>query len=335
MSFPVSYIIFFFTLILGTIISISSPSLFGAWVGLELNMMSFIPLITIKMNSYYSESALKYFLIQALSSALFISSSLLSFTFLLISFILIFLALLLKLGSAPFHFWFPQVMEGLNWPQVFILSTIQKLAPMILLSYLMINNTLIKITLISSMASALFGALGGLNTMYLRKMIAFSSINHLSWMLIAISLSDIFWMFYFLIYSLILLSITSSLFSMQAFTLSSIAQLGTYSTFNSLLMSSTFLSLGGLPPFTGFIPKWFMIQIMMNMNLFVPLAILILSSLLTLYFYLRVVIMFIILSNPVMNFYLKYDSRSHNYSLPLKMFFNFLGVLLPVYLFLI
>nr|BCD33134.1 NADH dehydrogenase subunit 2 [Scopimera globosa] len=335
MAFPFSYFIFFFTLILGTVISISSPSLFGAWVGLELNMMSFIPLITLKMNSYYSEAALKYFLIQALSSALFISSALLSFSFLLISSILIFLALLLKLGSAPFHFWFPQVMEGLNWPQVFILSTIQKLAPMVLLSYLMINNVLIKVTLISAMASALFGALGGLNTMYLRKLIAFSSINHLSWMLVSISLSDIFWMFYFLVYSLILLSITSSFFNLRAFTLSSITQLDTSSTFNSIWMSSTFLSLGGLPPFTGFIPKWFMIQIMVNMNLFIPLFVLILSSLLTLYFYLRVVVMFIILSNPIMNFHLGYKSHNYIYSMPIKILFNFIGIFLPIYLLLL
>nr|YP_011014491.1 NADH dehydrogenase subunit 2 [Scopimera longidactyla]WQA11157.1 NADH dehydrogenase subunit 2 [Scopimera longidactyla] len=335
MTFPFSYFIFFFTLILGTIISISSPSLFGAWVGLELNMMSFIPLMALKMNSYYSEAALKYFLIQALSSALFISSTLLSFSFLLISSILIFLALLLKLGGAPFHFWFPQVMEGLNWPQVFILSTVQKLAPMVLLSYLMINSVLIKITLISAMASALFGALGGLNTMYLRKLIAFSSINHLSWMLISISLSDVFWMFYFLMYSLILLSITSSFFNLRAFTLSSIAQPNNSSTFNSILMSSTFLSLGGLPPFTGFIPKWFMIQIMINMNLFVPLFILILSSLLTLYFYLRVVVMFIILSNPIMNFHLDYKNHNYIYSLPIKIFFNFIGIFLPIYLLLL
>nr|BDL61427.1 NADH dehydrogenase subunit 2 [Ilyoplax integra] len=335
MVFPLSYLIFFFTLMLGILISISSPSLFGAWVGLELNMMSFIPLITLKMNSYYSEAALKYFLIQALSSSLFISTSFISLSFLTISTIFIFLALLLKLGSAPFHFWFPQVMEGLNWPQIFILSTLQKLAPMILLSYLMVNGNLIKITLISAVASAIFGAMGGINTMYLRKLIAFSSINHLSWMLVAISLSDTFWVFYFSIYSLILLSITSSLFKLQAFTLSALAQSDPSSTSSSILMSFTFLSLGGLPPFTGFIPKWFMIQIMTNMKLFVPLFFLLMSSLITLYFYLRIIIMLIIMANPMMVFHTKRGSSTkYSYSLPIKMSFNFIGILLPLYMFL-
>nr|YP_009346417.1 NADH dehydrogenase subunit 2 [Clistocoeloma sinense]AOR53796.1 NADH dehydrogenase subunit 2 [Clistocoeloma sinense] len=335
MFFPMSYIIFIFTLILGSIISISSSSWFGAWVGLELNMMSFIPLISLKMNSYYSEAALKYFLIQALGSAMFISSGFLSLLFLFISYIFIFLALLLKLASAPFHFWFPQVMEGLNWPQVFLLSTIQKLAPMILLSYLMINIILIKMIIFFSILSAIVGALGGLNLLYLRKIIAFSSINHMSWMMIAISTGDIFWLFYFIIYSLILLSITSMFYNLQTFTLSNLMQSDQNSILHSILISFNFLSLGGLPPFTGFIPKWMLIQMMVNMNLYIPLFFLLLSALITLYFYLRIIIMFILLLNPIMNFNMKYKSLTSNTSLLLKTSFNFIGLLMPIYFLLI
>nr|UPL64986.1 NADH dehydrogenase subunit 2 [Cleistostoma dilatatum] len=327
-----SYLIFFFTLLLGTMISISSPSWFGAWVGLELNMMSFIPLISFKMNSYFSEAALKYFLIQALSSSLFIASSFMFISFMFISSTFIFLALLLKLASAPFHFWFPQVMEGLNWPQILILSTIQKLAPMILLSYLLTNTILIKMTLISAILSAIMGALGGLNTMKLRKIIAFSSINHMSWMIMAISAGDTFWMFYFLIYSLILFSITSSFFKMQAFTLSDLMQSDQTSTSNALMLSFSILSLGGLPPFTGFIPKWILIQIMVNLNLFIPLFFLLISALITLYFYIRIVVIFILLSNPIMNFNMKHKSpNSFKFSIPMKMTFNFVGLFLPFY----
>nr|BDL61414.1 NADH dehydrogenase subunit 2 [Deiratonotus japonicus] len=332
MAFPFSFYMFLFTLLLGTMISISSPSWFGAWVGLELNMMSFIPLITLKMNSYFSESALKYFLIQALSSSLFISSSFMYLSFSNISSIFIFLALLLKLASAPFHFWFPQVMEGLNWPQIFVLSTVQKFAPMILLSYILTSFILIKMVLISAILSAILGALGGLNTMKLRKIIAFSSINHMSWMIVAISTGDIFWLFYFFIYSLILLSITSSFYKMQTFTLSNLIQSDQTSLSNALMLSFTMLSLGGLPPFTGFIPKWILIQIMMDMNLFLPLFFLLLSALITLYFYIRIVVIFILLSNPIMNFNMKYKSpSSFMFSMPVKMAFNFIGLLLPFY----
>nr|WRK84376.1 NADH dehydrogenase subunit 2 [Parasesarma continentale] len=335
MFFPLSYIIFIFTLILGSVISISSSSWFGAWVGLELNMMSFIPLITLKMNSYYSEAALKYFLIQALGSALFISSGFLSLLFFYISYIFIFLALLLKLASAPFHFWFPQVMEGLNWPQIFLLSSVQKLAPMILLSYLLINNILIKMIIFFSILSAIVGALGGLNLLQLRKIIAFSSINHMSWMMIAISTGDIFWFIYFIIYTFILFSITSMFFNLQVFTLSNLIQSDQNSILHSILISFNLLSLGGLPPFTGFIPKWMLIQMMVNMNMYIPLFFLLVSALITLYFYLRVIIMFIILLNPIMNFNMKYKSLTSNTSMMTKTFFNLIGLLLPIYFLLI
>nr|YP_010385015.1 NADH dehydrogenase subunit 2 [Asthenognathus inaequipes]UPL65025.1 NADH dehydrogenase subunit 2 [Asthenognathus inaequipes] len=336
MVFPTSSLFFIFTLSLGSIISISSNSWFGAWIGLELNLMSFIPLITLKMNPFFSEAALKYFLIQALGSVLFISSSFVYISLPLFSILFIFMALLLKAGGAPFHFWLPQVMEGMEWPQIFVLSTIQKLAPMILISYLMIDNTLIMITMFSAILSALVGSLTGLNVTLLRKIIAFSSINHLSWMLIAISISDMSWLLYFFVYSLMLLSITSIFHKLQTFSLSNLIQADQNSLFHSFLISLNLLSLGGIPPMTGFIPKWIIIQVMVNLNLFIPLFFLLGAALITLYFYLRIIITFFLMFNPIMNFNMKYKSPT---SLPSSLLFkssvNFLGLFLPLYLLLI
>nr|YP_010180796.1 NADH dehydrogenase subunit 2 [Tubuca arcuata]QVD40489.1 NADH dehydrogenase subunit 2 [Tubuca arcuata] len=332
MMFPFSYLIFFFFLIMGVLISISSPSWFGVWIGLELNLMSFIPLISLKMNSYFSEAALKYFLIQAMGSALLISSSFLFISLSHISSFLILFSLLLKMGSAPFHFWFPQVMEGILWPQVFLLSTIQKVAPLTLVSYLMISETLSKLLIFTAISSAIVGALGGLNLMFLRKIIAFSSINHLSWMLIAVSMSDTFWLFYFLIYSLILLSITSMFYKLQTYTLSSLIQSDQNKSLFLLVISFNFLSLSGLPPFTGFVPKWMLIQIMLDQKLFFPIFFLLLSALITLYFYLRIIIPFILVLNPSMSFNKNFKSPTFSSpSLIMKTSFNFLGLLLPIY----
>nr|YP_009567671.1 NADH dehydrogenase subunit 2 [Neoeriocheir leptognathus]QBB87145.1 NADH dehydrogenase subunit 2 [Neoeriocheir leptognathus] len=332
MSFPISFFLFFFTLTLGSFISISSSSWFGAWIGLELNLMSFIPLITFKSKSLFSEAALKYFLIQALGSVLFISSGILSLSFYLISSLSILLSLLLKLGSAPFHFWFPQVMEGLQWPQIFILSTIQKLAPLTLISYLMNSSILIKMTILSSILSALIGSLGGLNLTLLRKIIAFSSINHLSWMLMAVSISDMSWLIYFIIYMFIILSITSVFHKLQTFSLSMLIQSDHNSTFHAIIISLNFLSLSGLPPMTGFIPKWIIMQIMLNLNLYIPLFFLLFSALITLYFYLRIIISMIILLNPILNFNMKYKSlTSFSSTLFFKSSFNFIGIIYPLY----
>nr|UNI92567.1 NADH dehydrogenase subunit 2 [Euplax sp.] len=332
MMFPSSFMFFLFTLLLGSMISISSSSWFGGWVGLELNMMSFIPLITLKMNSYFSEAALKYFLIQALGSALFIYASCISISFINLMYVFTLFALLLKLAAAPFHFWFPQVAEGLHWPQMFILSTIQKLAPMILISYLTMNTIFIKIITTSAIMSALAGAWGGLNLTLLRKILAFSSINHMSWMLIAISFSDTFWIMYFIFYSIISLSVIMMFFKIQAFSISMIIQSNQNTVLYSLIMSLSMLSLGGLPPLTGFVPKWMLMQIMINLDLFLSLFFLLTSALVTLYFYLRIAIPLILMSNPSMNFNIKMAAPTPVSALTLILIsFNMWGILLPLH----
>nr|QGT77309.1 NADH dehydrogenase subunit 2 [Lophopotamon yenyuanense] len=329
MVFPASSLFFLSTLLLSIMIAISSTTWFNIWVGLELNMMSFIPLITIKMNSYFSESALKYFLIQALGSTLFIMASCLFFSFKPLSSTLILMSLLLKLGSAPFHFWFPQVMSGLTWPQTILLMTTQKIAPMIIISYLLTSPTSLQIISLSAMFSALIGALGGLNSMHLRKIMAFSSINHMSWMLISLSISDMFWYVYFLFYAIISTSIVTLFNVYQAFTLSDLMKFNQINLIYSLLFPLNLLSLGGLPPFTGFIPKWMLIQLLINNKLFFPLFIFLFSALITLYFYLRIVIFFFLLFNSLSIINMKPNSFTPSPISPLFLFFNLFMFLFP------
>nr|YP_010564493.1 NADH dehydrogenase subunit 2 [Pilumnopeus makianus]UZA47108.1 NADH dehydrogenase subunit 2 [Pilumnopeus makianus] len=330
MTFPINFLFFFFPLILGIILSISSSSWFGAWVGLELNMMSFIPIISMKMNSYLSESALKYFLIQALASTLIIMSSSLFLTFPTLSSMIILLSLLLKLGASPFHFWFPQVMEGLTWPQALVLMSIQKLAPMFLISYLTFSPLNLQLILTSAIMSAVMGALGGLNLMKLRKILAFSSINHMSWLLIAITINDYMWMMYFIFYVMISSSIVVLFYIMQAFTITQLLNSNFNSPIWKLTIPLNFLSLGGLPPFTGFLPKWIMIQTMVMNHMFILLFLLLFTSLITLYFYLRLTIPFFLLLNTNLTFNMKYSPHSSSFSMPLFSFLNFSGLLLPL-----
>nr|YP_009864991.1 NADH dehydrogenase subunit 2 [Daldorfia horrida]QKE42629.1 NADH dehydrogenase subunit 2 [Daldorfia horrida] len=331
MTFPLTSLFFFFSLLLGSILSISSSSWFGAWIGLELNLLSFIPLITIKMNSYMSEAALKYFLTQALASTVIImSTSMFLFNSLLSSPIML-MALLLKVGAAPFHFWFPQVMEGLLWPQTLILMSIQKLAPMFLISYLTTNLILVQIISISAILSALIGGFGGFNITKLRKIMAFSSINHMSWMLVAISINDMMWLLYFSFYVFISSSIVILFHFTQVFTINDLFNPNYPNPIPTLLIPLSLLSLGGLPPFTGFLPKWMMIQILVTNKMIITLSFLLFSALITLYFYLRILIPFILLSTPMLNFNMKNYSYVSKMSFPsLILFSNLLGLILPL-----
>nr|WCK12013.1 NADH dehydrogenase subunit 2 [Thelaira macropus] len=279
-----SKLLFFIILIMGTMISISSNSWFSAWMGLEINLLAFIPLMSDnKLMS--TESSLKYFLTQALASSTLLFAMIIWFFFNNLIFIksIIFSSFLLKMGSAPFHFWFPSVIEGLSWLNVLILTTWQKIAPLMLISYVILKPLII----ISILLSSLIGALGGLNQSSMRKLMAYSSINHLSWMLSAMYYSNLLMFIYFFLYSLLNFSM---IFLMNMFKISHINQLFSmfyYSKMMKFFMFFNFLSLGGLPPFLGFFPKWLIIQHMsMNNQLFL-MTFMILMALITLYFYLR------------------------------------------------
>ena len=197
--------------------------------------------------------------------------------------IIIFSSLLLKRGSAPFHFWFPNVIEGLSWINALILITWQKIAPLILISYIIFKPLIVTRIILST----LIGALGGLNQTSLRKLIAYSSINHLGWILAAIYNRNSIWITYIIFYTFLTFSI---IFIFNIFKISHINQLFSifiYSKSLKFLRVFNLLSLGGLPPFLGFFPKWLVIQtITLNNQLFLLIFILIIT-LITLYFYIR------------------------------------------------
>nr|YP_009112303.1 NADH dehydrogenase subunit 2 [Upogebia yokoyai]AIY61425.1 NADH dehydrogenase subunit 2 [Upogebia yokoyai] len=318
--------LFFFTLILGIFLSVSSPTWLAAWVGLELNLLSFIPIIAIKKNSFSSEASLKYFLIQALGSAAIIASASLMLYMPMNVNLLIELALLLKMGAAPFHFWFPQVMEGLDWISAIVLMTIQKIAPMVLISYTLNNIFNQKFLIFFALVSSLVGGIGGVNQTMLRKLIAFSSINHMSWMLLSMSLSEMYWLYYFIFYSFISSSVGMLFFFQQAFHISHLSH-ASFSSPMKILCFICLLSLGGLPPFIGFLPKWLIIQ-QLSMNLqFLPLAIMLFAALITLYYYLRIIISSLTLNSSNFSWSLSHNTNKKIF-LPIMFTFNFSSLLI-------
>nr|AYW52156.1 NADH dehydrogenase subunit 2 [Lamiinae sp. 4 ACP-2013] len=285
-------LMFFITLVTGTLISISSYSWMSMWMGLEINLLSIIPLMSDSKNLYPAESALKYFITQALASNILLFSILLSLNFSESMFmvhnyssLILNSALLTKMGAAPFHAWFPEVMEGLNWMNSLILLTWQKIAPMILLFYNFSFSTFfLTIIILSTVISGILG----LNQISLRKIMAYSSINHISWMLASMMNSQMIWMMYFSIYSIISINIIWLFKKMKIYYLNQL-----YFSLNSnklmkLFFLVNFLSLGGLPPFLGFFPKWLVINNLLQNNFYFLATLLIVFTLITLFFYLRI-----------------------------------------------
>nr|YP_010952476.1 NADH dehydrogenase subunit 2 [Macroglossum fritzei]WMQ52731.1 NADH dehydrogenase subunit 2 [Macroglossum fritzei] len=281
---------FLFILFFSTMISISSNSWFGCWIGLEINLLSFIPLISNSVNLLASEASLKYFLVQSIASMNFLFSILMKMilmkNFEINNFISIMInsSLLMKMGSAPFHFWFPNISEGLSWFNNFILMTWQKITPFILLSYYFNFNFMYFIIILNVM----IGALGGMNQTSLRKMMSFSSINNLGWMIFSMMISENLWMFYFIMYSF-LISIMFFLFYLLNMFFINQLFINNMNFMIKLNLMINFLSLGGLPPFLGFLPKWIIINFLMINKFYILTLIMVMSSLITIYFYIRII----------------------------------------------
>nr|AYR05322.1 NADH dehydrogenase subunit 2 [Aleocharinae sp. 10 ACP-2013] len=299
-------LMFSMILAFGTLISISSSSWMGMWLGLEINLLAFIPLIQEKNNASSSESALKYFLTQAFASTVLLFSLIFMAKYFLImknidnSIMFMFnSALLTKMGMAPFHFWFPEVIEGLNWFNCFILLTMQKLAPMVLMMYNVNFQYFFIFIIIFGM---LISSFLGINQSSIRKLLAYSSINHMAWMISAMFFSETIWFYYFIVYSILSVNIISIMKFYKIFYYNQILMSMNNNFLMKFLFSLNFLSLGGLPPFMGFYPKWLTIQFMIQFNCITLSFLMMILTLMTLFYYMRFIFNILIMTNNEMNY---------------------------------
>nr|AYO97786.1 NADH dehydrogenase subunit 2 [Prunella modularis]AYO97787.1 NADH dehydrogenase subunit 2 [Prunella modularis]AYO97788.1 NADH dehydrogenase subunit 2 [Prunella modularis]AYO97789.1 NADH dehydrogenase subunit 2 [Prunella modularis]AYO97790.1 NADH dehydrogenase subunit 2 [Prunella modularis] len=293
---PQAKLIFIISLMLGTTITISSHHWVMAWAGLEINTLAILPLISKSHHPRAIEAATKYFLTQSAASALLLFSSMTNawhtgqwditqMTHPMSSLILT-AAIAMKLGLVPFHFWYPEVLQGSPLTTGLLLSTIMKLPPITLL---FMTSPSLNPTLLTTMAilSAALGGWMGLNQTQIRKILAFSSISHLGWMAIILVYNPKLTLLNFYLYTLMTAAVFLTLNSMKVLKLTTLMTAWTKAPSLNAMLLLTLLSLAGLPPLTGFLPKWLIIQELTKQDMAPAATIISLLSLLSLFFYLR------------------------------------------------
>nr|YP_009349191.1 NADH dehydrogenase subunit 2 [Microphysogobio amurensis]BAW88913.1 NADH dehydrogenase subunit 2 [Microphysogobio amurensis] len=281
---------------LGTTLTFASSHWLLAWMGLEINTLAIVPLMAQHHHPRAVEATTKYFLTQATAAAMILFASTTNAWITgewdmnnmssPIASTMVITALALKIGLAPMHFWMPEVLQGLDLLTGLILSTWQKLAPLALI--IQTSQTINPLLLTSlGLMSTLVGGWGGLNQTQLRKILAYSSIAHMGWMIIVLQYAP----------QLTLLALGTYIFMTSAafltLKMSSATKINTLAMTwsNSPILTATtalvLLSLGGLPPLTGFMPKWLILQELTKQGLPTTATIMALAALLSLYFYLR------------------------------------------------
>ena len=292
---PLALTILLSSLAVGTTVTLSSYHWMLAWIGLEINTLAIIPLITKTPHPRAIEAATKYFLTQAAASALILFSCLINawqtgeWNFISLTDLpmgTLSIALIIKLGLAPLHFWIPEVLQGISLSTGLILSTWQKIAPMSLL--LQISHLVnLDLTIALGLTSILIGGWGGIGQTQLRKIIAFSSIGHLGWIVIVLKFSPLLSFFNFLLYFIITAAIFMSLTVTSTTKISQISASWSKTPALSAITMLIMLSLAGLPPLTGFAPKLIITLELVKQNATLLAAVIMLISLLALFFYLR------------------------------------------------
>nr|AJS11131.1 NADH dehydrogenase subunit 2 [Pachycephala citreogaster citreogaster] len=293
---PQAKLIFVISLLLGTTITISSNHWIMAWTGLEINTLAILPMISKSHHPRAIEAATKYFLVQATASALVLFSSMTNAWYTgqwditqlthPTSCLMLTMAISMKLGLVPFHFWFPEVLQGSSLITGLLLSTAMKFPPITLL---FMTSPSLNPTLLTTMAilSTALGGWMGLNQTQIRKIMAFSSISHLGWMTIIIVYNPKLTMLNFYLYVLMTTAVFLTFNSMKILKLPTLMTAWTKTPSLSAILLLTLLSLAGLPPLTGFLPKWLIIQELTKQDMASAATIISLLSLLGLFFYLR------------------------------------------------
>nr|YP_002971019.1 NADH dehydrogenase subunit 2 [Hydrometra greeni]ACJ69482.1 NADH dehydrogenase subunit 2 [Hydrometra greeni] len=297
MSFNMNKMLFMIMLMMSIIIVISSENWISLWMGMEMNMMMFMAIIAKKYNNKSSESMMIYFLIQSMGSMIFIYSIFMNKMCMLMTnmninmyYFIMLMSIMLKIGTAPFHFWLISMMSKMSWDNNLILMTLQKIIPMIIIQ-IITNNYIIFIVIMS----VIVGAIGGINQSSIKKMMGYSSINHMGWMMMSTLIENEMWFKYFIIYSMM------TVFMVKMFKEMMIMHMNQLNMITNKMMKINMIimmmSMGGLPPLIGFFPKWMIINKLINMNLIMPTLIMIMCSMLTLYYYIRITIPFMMMKS--------------------------------------
>nr|AAG28191.1 NADH2 [Sus scrofa] len=293
---PIIYTTLIMTVMSGTMLVMISSHWLLIWIGFEMNLLAMIPVLMKNFNPRATEAATKYFLTQATASMMLMMAIIINLLysgqwtitkmFNPVAMTMMTMALAMKLGLSPFHFWVPEVTQGISLQAGLLLLTWQKLAPLSVLCQISqsINPNLM---LTMAMLSILIGGWGGLNQTQLRKIMAYSSIAHMGWMTAVLPYNTTMTILNLLIYITMTLAMFMLLIHSSTTTTLSLSHTWNKMPVITSLMMVTLLSMGGLPPLSGFMPKWMIIQEMTKNESIIMPTLMAMTALLNLYFYMR------------------------------------------------
>jgi len=316
--------------VLGMMVMISSNDLMSLYLGLELLSLSLYTLVSYNKKSILSaEAGLKYFVLGALASAILLYGASLIYGFtgttnfsyiktihqqyslgapvpvgVIVGIVLVISGLCFKIAAAPFHMWAPDVYQGAPLPVTAFLSTAPKAASIFLLVKLLILNFDIwhqewKQVIVSvSCLSLTIGSLGALFQSNIKRLLAYSSINHIGFLLIGLVSYNVAGVEASLIYLCIYLSMNLGIFAFVAmlqgnkeenFDLSIFQGLSRTNPIVSMCIAILLLSMAGIPPLAGFLAKFYIIYGAIKGNMYFIASFAMVTAVISAFYYLKII----------------------------------------------
>jgi len=322
--FLIEYPILILSSILGMMVMISSHDLIIFYIGLELQSLALYVLASFNRDQLKSsESGLKYFVLSALSSGLllygcsliygfsgstnfFIISETMNSTHYGLTFGIVFIlvGLAFKISAVPFHMWAPDVYEGSPTSVTLFFATVPKVAALtvfIRFLYVPFVNMIEQwqpILIFLAIASMIFGAVAAIGQKNLKRLVAYSSIGHIGYVLAGLSIgtnegiqSSIV---YISIYLVMNLGLFSCLLMMkrndQYFeTIDDLSGLSKNHPVLSLSLLVILFSLAGIPPLAGFFAKFYIFKSVIEQSMYFLAIVGLLSTVIAAFYYLRII----------------------------------------------
>nr|UEP17961.1 NADH dehydrogenase subunit 2 [Ophiocreas oedipus] len=334
-------VVYFFFLLVSMVGAFISSNWFLIWLWVELNSLCLIPILSGDSSLRCVESTIKYYVFQAFGSVTFLLGILFRYFFYsnlsvlgdygVIPYFLVVLGLCIKAGVFPLHFWFVDVISGLKFYEGAFVAVVSKVIPIYLLIILSGQSSLALYSLIG-LGSVIIGSIFGLSQLQLRKILSLSSVSHLGWLIVLFPYLVI-WVSGSLFFVYVLMTLPlfwiGGFYSVEHY----FKVKGLWSNFSFVFVFVvSILSLAGFPPLLGFFYKWVMLYFLVIKGNYLMVAILILLSLVSLYFYLNLVFSLVSFSWSNVKFFLSGGGGFGWLLLVSLIVYHFLIFILTVYI---
>lgn len=311
----------------GMMVVVSANNLLMLYMGLELQSLALYVLASVhRDNLKSSEAGLKYFVLGSLSSGIILYGSSLIYGFsgtigfdelrelyaasstlpagVLIGLVFVITGVCFKLSAVPFHMWTPDVYEGSPTPVTAFFAVAPKVAAaaviirLLMHPFVSVSGQWQQIIIFVSAASMIVGALGAMQQTNIKRLLAYSSIGHVGYILVGLAAASNDGVKAILMYLAIYVTLSLGMFACimmikrkdgKSEDISSFSGLSKSNPLMALAVAVIMFSMAGIPPFAGFFGKFFIFLAAIENGLYVLAVIGVLSSVIAAFYYLRIV----------------------------------------------